>query len=274
MAEQALMCLQIGYWQGAIDRCNAYSSLYPHSKESVDHIAFLANTYSSDFLVSEQNIQNAQEIWNQDNLIFRFYWYDLLILEEKDMLLNAEWAMFNTPTADYSMALAQWWRLLESILKRTVAKELSELFSKYPEWLAWDIKNLSKDKQEKEKVFLKLLADQERAKHMTLGDLLLVLKKCVLENLIISPPGSRLRMEASKHLVKYAEQLLPLMKEDWLRPVYLTNETISMFRNKASHDSKMSSTEAFVGRAVARRFIDSFFSIIVDKSGLKPKIVT
>src|SRR5262249_58602029 len=66
--------------------------------------------------------------WCVDCLRFRYFWHDLISDQEKSMLLNGDWAMFNTPTADYSMALAQWWRVLESILKRGVVRELSQLF--------------------------------------------------------------------------------------------------------------------------------------------------
>jgi hypothetical protein len=179
---------------------------------------------------------------------------------------------FNTPSSDYSMALAQWWRLLESILKRGIAGELFRLFQQHPEWVEWDRKNLSEAQQEKEKVFIKMLADPKRAIKMTLGDILLILQKCVLDSQKSNSSGSRLRMESTNHLKKYAPQLIPLVKESWLHPISLTNETVTFFRNRASHDACINSGEAFVGRVIARRLLDGFFSPVLAGWGFKPRI--
>jgi hypothetical protein len=39
---------------------------------------------------------------------------------QQDLVRNGDWAMFGVPTDDFSMALAQWWRALESVLKQSI----------------------------------------------------------------------------------------------------------------------------------------------------------
>jgi hypothetical protein len=56
---------------------------------------------------------------------YRYVWYDIITASEQDLVRNGDWAMFGTPTDDFSMALAQWWRALESVLKRSVVDLLS-----------------------------------------------------------------------------------------------------------------------------------------------------
>lgn len=210
--------------------------------------------------------------WDVGCLQFRHYWHDMLASHEQAFLRNGDWAMFNTPTADYSMALAQWWRTLESVLKGAVARELSHLFQLHPDWVAWDRVNLSDAQQKKEEVFIGKLAEPRRAEQMTLGDLLLVLKKCMGDPDGRKAKGSRLRLEACKHLAKYDAQLTPLMQEGWLQPNCLTNENISWFRNRASHDVCIVDTDAFVGRIVARRILDSFYGTVLKTWGFLPTI--
>jgi len=210
--------------------------------------------------------------WQIDSLRFRYFWHDMITEYEQTMLLNGDWAMFNTPTKDYSMALAQWWRVLESILKRGIVQELSTLFHQHPGWEEWDRKNLSKKKRTKEEVFLKL-ANPIRAKKMTLGDMLLVLKKCYTQRDGSKTGGSRLRLEAIRHLRKYDNQLQPLIEKDWLNPNYLTQENINLFRNKASHDAIITLQDAMIGRTIAKRAIDVFYSPALKNLNFVPHIV-
>ena len=209
--------------------------------------------------------------WETTCLRFRYFWYDAIDESEQAMLCNGDWAMFNTPTLDYSMALAQWWRTLESILKRGVAKELSQLFQQHPEWIEWDRENLSPKLKQKEQVFLKL-ADPQKAVQMTLGDLLLVLKKCFLVPENSKNNGSRLRCEAQRHLSQFQKQLSPLVTEEWLDPLLLSEENITFFRNRASHDAAISELDALVGRLIAKRLLDRFHQPVLDKWGFTAQI--
>jgi hypothetical protein len=217
--------------------------------------------------------QVQQIWWEQDHLRFRFFWYDMITADEQTLLLNGEWAMFNTPTKDYSMALAQWWRTLESILKRSIGGELSKLFQQHPEWAEVDKINLTKEQQNDEKIFLTTLQDSNKVQKMTLGDLLLVLKKCTSEKQKSKNNACRCRAEASKYLSKFNEQIQPLVKDNWLHPIYLTTEALNLFRNRASHDALLNSSEAAIGRTIALLILKGFFSPVLKNWGFEPKII-
>jgi hypothetical protein len=75
---------------------------------------------------SDTSGRSAEPIWiDPIALRYRYFWYDMLSKAEQDLVRNGDWAMFGTPTDDFSMALAQWWRTLESVLKRSVVDLLN-----------------------------------------------------------------------------------------------------------------------------------------------------
>ena len=232
----------------------------------------LSDRYSQ--IGNEFDTHQIEEIWiDQKVLRTRYFWYDMISEGEQHMLKNGDWAMFNTPTPDFSMALAQWWRLLESILKRSLVKNLVELFSNNPEWYDWDNKNLSKTAKDREKIFIEKLTDREKAKKLTLYDMILILKKCIhidqaKDDEIKS--GSRLRKGATDYLKKYHGQLQSLVADNWLNPLYLTQENIDLFRNRSSHDSSVDIVESAIGRSIAKQILEMFFAPVLREWGFYP----
>jgi hypothetical protein len=180
--------------------------------------------------------------------------------------------MFYTPTSDFSMGLAQWWRALESVLKRGIAVPLSRLFMEHKEWLEWDRENLSKSQLQKESLFVDKLANQSKAGRLTLGDLVFVLQKCVSDAGSKNGTGSKLRMEAARFLGQHLDQLQPMLQAQWLNPVHLSLENVNWFRNRASHDEPLGLVDAAVGRFLAKRVLTAFFQPVLVKWGFKPVI--
>jgi hypothetical protein len=214
----------------------------------------------------------AMEWCHCDSLRFRFFWHDMVTPEEQAFLLNGEWAFFRTPSTDYSMALAQWWRILESVLKRGICAELAGLFQQHPEWLQEDQANLSPAKQKEEELFLKKLTDPTKASRLTLGDLLLILKKCSASREELRATGSRLRLEASRHLGNFEPQLNPLLEKSWLYPTCLTEANIAWYRNRASHQGSIDLGDALAGRAIAKGALNRFFLPGLRQYGLVPRL--
>ena len=207
-----------------------------------------------------------------DSLRLRYFWYDMLSPSEQNLVRNGDWAMFCTPTSDYSMGVAQWWRALESVLKRGVAEPLSKLFAEHTEWVEWDRHNLRERQLEQESVFVDKLANPAKAARLTLGDLVLVLKKCVSDAGPKPGTGSRLRMEAARVLGAHRDQLEPLLQRKWLNPIHLTSENVNWFRNRASHDEPFDVVDAGVGRFLAKRVLSVFFQPALDAWGFRPVI--
>jgi hypothetical protein len=216
-------------------------------------------------------------LWTATDVMrHRYFWFDMLSEDEQHILRNGDWAMFEIPTPDYSMAIAQWWRVLESTLKRIVARPLTDLYTKNPDWLEWDQKNLSKRKQKQETIFIEKLTDPSKSERITLGDLVLILSKCfrkIDSSSAESPAGCRLRTEAIKSLGKYREHFEPIVLDEAFREVILTTENINLFRNKSSHDACVSFMDAATGRFVAKRLLDALFGPNMDKLGFNISIV-
>jgi hypothetical protein len=180
--------------------------------------------------------------------------------------------MFGLPTNDFSMALAQWWRALESVLKRSVVDLISSTFAQQPQLADLDRQNLSVKRQKEESVFLDKLAVPDRAGKLTLYDILLVLKKCESTN-EHGFFGSRLRLEAARVLKQYSAQIGPLTKGTWLNPAHLTDENIKWFRNRSSHDALVDLVDAAVGRVLAKRVLNGFFAPVLESWGFKAMLL-
>jgi len=165
------------------------------------------------------------------------------------------------------MSVAQWWRALETLLKTTIAEELSKLFTEHQEWVEWDQCNLSPKEQKRESVFLEKLTDPQKTAHLTLGDLVLILKKCIPDYGTTPKVKSRLRLEAIHFFNTYRGQFRPMVQNEWIFPPHLTNENVNLFRNQASHDGPMDFIDAAVGRLVARRVLDVFSRPVFEADG-------
>lgn len=202
-----------------------------------------------------------------DAIRLRYFWHQVVTKPVQDLVRNGDWAIFHIPTGDFSMSVAQWWRALETILKTTIAEELSKLFTEHPEWAEWDRRNLSSKEQKRESVFLEKLPDPQKTAHLTLGDLVLVLKKCIPVDGATPKVKSKLRLEAIRFFNTYRGQFRPMVQSEWIFPPHLTNENVNWFRNKASHDGPMDFIDAAVGRLVARRVFDVFFLPVLKADG-------
>ena len=205
------------------------------------------------------------------NLRSRYFWHDMVLEHEQHFLRNGDWALFFAPTPDFSMAVAQWWRLLEAVLKRVVVEPLSTLFADNPDWLIWDQEHLSPAAQKKESVLIDKLADVQRARRMTLSDMLMVLEKCVA-NPKSPRHGSKLRQEATRFFGDYRRQFEGLVQSSWLCPKLLTSDNINWYRNRASHDGSVDLVDASIGRVLARRLISHFFLPVLKDWGFVPTL--
>ncbi len=211
---------------------------------------------------SVYNINN-HELWlSDDALKMRYFWRAMTSAHEQALVKNGDWAIVSCPTQDYSMAVAQPWRALEATFKRSIAVPLAELFAANPEWLEWDRANLSSGAQKRESIFLEKLSDPKRAKMMTMGDLLLLLEKCLQEPAltpVANAQGSRLRAESTRWLRQYYDQLEPTIRGNIFRPARIRQEQIERYRNRASHDEQVGEVDAYVGRVIALSILETLY---------------
>jgi len=195
----------------AVGPCETWAflqSLVPHL-DAVGLAAIITDRFVPN---NEPGKRGADAFWSEPiALRYRYFWYDMITSTEQDLVRNGDWAMFGLPTHDFSMALAQWWRALESVLKRSVVDLLSSTFAHQPQLADWDRESLSPKRKKEESVFLEKLAIPDRAAKTTLYDILLVLKKCESTN-EGDAVGSRLRLEAANVLKRYSAQIGTLTK--------------------------------------------------------------
>ncbi|MBS1983425.1 MAG: hypothetical protein JST16_04565 [Bdellovibrionales bacterium] len=211
--------------------------------------------------------RGADPIWSAPAVLrYRYFWYDMITPEEQALVRNGDWAMFGVPTDDFSMGLAQWWRAIESVLKRSVVTNLSSALATQPHLVSMDRENLSAAKTKEEALFLEKLVVPDRAAKMTLYDILLLLKKCEATN-EKGTAGSRVRFEAARILKRYSAQIGPLTKGSLFSPVHLTDENINWFRNRSSHDASVPLEDAGIGRVLARRILSGFFVPVLNSWG-------
>ena len=213
-------------------------------------------------------------LWHaRSTLFFRYNFFFNLVEHEQTFIENGDWALFQGPTRDFSMGLAQWWRTVESVLKRTFVKDLSELFVKNPDWSAWDDANLSRTARRSVEIFFRLTSP-EKANRITLRDIWLLLGKCI-------PPddshrgsdGSRLRLEACRYFDAVRRQAEPLVKDDHLNTGVLSVHDIDDFRNRASHDDPIDLVDAAVGRTLARELLNRFLFPAAQSLGYGPHMI-
>lgn len=209
------------------------------------------------------------------NINARYFWFDMLAEDEQNFVTNGDWALFSSPTTDYSMGLAQWWRLIESLFARVVTHELGKLYDENPDWLAIDSSTLSKAEAQREEVFLKKLARPEHRNRMTLADILRVLEKCVVSPKVSADCRSILRLKATEYFSQYRNQILDSI-DNKPNPIGigggLTAENIDWFRNKASHVDPIDEVNASVGRVIAKKIIETFYIPALHGMGFKASI--
>jgi hypothetical protein len=201
----------------------------------------------------------------------RYFWYDMLDQHEQAFVTNGDWAMFCSPTDDFSMGLAQWWRLIESVFGRIVTNDLGKLFDANPEWLTQDLEKLSERSSNAEAVFLMKLAVPESRSSMTLSDILLVLEKCVVTPRRPEKCASILREKATEYFAPHAKQLLESIRARSSQRL-LSIENIRWFRNRASHAKPINRIDACVGRVIAKKIVDLLFTPQIAAWGFEARI--
>lgn len=206
--------------------------------------------------------------YGHPNIKARYFWYDMLDVHEQGFVTNGDWALICTPTDDYSMGLAQWWRLIESVFGRIVTSDLGKLFDENPQWLVEDLANLSDKHANAEAVFLKKLAVAESRGKMTLSDILLVLEKCVVKPKQADKCRSMLRLKATEYFSKHSRQILDSIQTSQSEQ-RLSQENINWFRNRASHVEPIGEVDACIGRLVAKQIIDLLFRPQLENWGFR-----
>ncbi|QDT71680.1 hypothetical protein [Lacipirellula limnantheis] len=177
---------------------------------------------------------------------------------EKAFVTNGDWALGCTPTDDFSMGLAQWWRLIESVFGRIVRNNLGKMFDENPQWLASDRETLSPKALASESVFLKKLAVPGERERMTLADILRVLEKCVIKPRTLDRCDSIVRQKATEYFAPHAQILQKAVQAGGAQP-FLSLLTIDQFRNLASHSQPTTESNAAVGRLVAKSIVNALF---------------
>ena len=223
-----------------------------------EKIAMVAKDSREVEVDKKATLANSATWYGHPDIRTRYFWFDMLTAHEQAFITNGDWALGCTPTDDYSMGLAQWWRLIESVFGRIVRDELGSLFDTNPEWLKRDLEKLSQRSLSSEAVFLKKLAVAESRDKMTLADILRVLEKCVIKPRQPGEKESLVRQKATEFFAPHAQILSAAVQARGTKP-FLTLETIGWFRNRASHSRPIGESEACVGRLVAKRVVELLF---------------
>ncbi len=231
---------------------------------------------SLDFEVDE----NANRFMGTDDYTSRSYdewltveavqmrhpWFAMLMSHERDFVRNADTAFAACVTRDFSFGCAQWWRCVESVLRRRLIAPLGDLVDANPAWVAEDQFYASRrsDEWDWESIFVRILPDARRRKQLSLTQMLILLEKCIADYAKQRQSKSTVR----RNCVEYIGSKLPEFR--WVKgeldevadfrsamtPRVLNEETIASFRNAASHDQPMDYGHAVVGRLLAIRILD------------------
>lgn len=206
--------------------------------------------------------------WSLECMTYRYFWMNMLAEEEQRILQNGDWALFMGPNPDSSMGTAQWWRCVESVLKRLLIKPLAKRFSENPVWVQSDHANLSDKAKKAESCFFDV-ADAKKMGKMTLQPMLMVLEKSLTGP---GKVGSVLRKEACSYVERYREHLEPLVRTTLFNPATLTRKAIEDYRNRAAHDQPLALIEASMGRAQAKILLDTLHLPDLLQRGFKPTL--
>ncbi len=198
----------------------------------------------------------------------RHPWFRLIEQAEQDFLLNGDSVFVNCLTDDFSAACAQWWRCVESVLRRKLVTPLGSFVDANPSWLDADRRfanGLPKEEEMNwESLFVRVLSDELRRNKMSLGQMLMLAEKCMSD----CRKGTRSKSTIRRHCVEHVSRNLSAFR--WIKgemdevadmrsmisPNVLSSSVIQKFRNEASHDKPMTYSDAVVGRLVAIRILD------------------
>jgi len=219
------------------------------------------------FLGEGNYISGPYEQWMAaDAFQMRHPWYSLLLPHEQDFVRNGDTAFAACITTDFSFGCAQWWRCVESVLRRRLIAPLGDLVDANPAWVTEDEAYASRrsDEWDWESVFVRILPDARRRQQMSLTQMLILLEKCVSDHSKKRWSNSTVRRKC----VEYVGSKLPEFRwvigelddvadfRSLMTPRGLNEETIAAFRNAASHDAPMDFENAAAGRLLAIRILD------------------
>jgi hypothetical protein len=192
----------------------------------------------------------------------RHPWFSLLEQKERDFLRNADTAFCACLTEDYSFACSQWWRCLESVLKRILIKPIGELIDANPGWLEQDSRTPRVMK--KEELFTEHLTHPTTREKLTLAPMLILIETAMKDIRLGRTSESIIRTQVVQHMTTQLSEFIWISRklDAWadfrssLIPNVFTEHTIRAFRNASSHDQPMTFAEAAVGRLLAIRILD------------------
>ncbi len=190
----------------------------------------------------------------------RHPWFCMLQKNEQDFIRNADTAFCACITEDYSFACSQWWRCIESVLKRRLIAPLGRLIDENPQW----IEPVTGKATDKDRLFSVDLVDPEKRKRISLCQMLLLLEKAMNDLAHKRTSSCVVRRKTVEHLSTRMSEFRWVTGElddvadfrSVLTPRVFNEKTIKSFRNAASHDQPMSFTEAAIGRLIAIRILD------------------
>ncbi len=189
-------------------------------------------------------------------------WYCLLNSVEKDFLRNGDTAFATCVTKDYSLACSQWWRCIESVLRRKLIVPVGQMLDAHPEWLEQD--EVNPKLGETESLFVRDLASANRRTKLSLAQMLMILEKCRSDCRKNKKSDSIVRAKTVEHVSNRLSDFRWVSGEQDsysdIRSAYtpgvLSEQSIRVFRNAASHDEPMTFVQAAVGRLLAIRILD------------------
>jgi hypothetical protein len=214
-----------------------------------------------------RNNAGRYEHWvTSDTFQMRHPWYCLLLPHEQDFVRNGDTAFSACVTSDFSFGCAQWWRCVESVLRRRLIVPLGQLIDANPDWVAEDVLYASRrsDEWEWEEVFVRVLPDTRRRQQLSLTQMLILLEKCLSDHKHKRSSNSTVRRMCVEHVASklpdfsWAGSVLDESADfrSLMTPRILNEETIAAFRNAASHDAPMDFENASAGRLLAIRILD------------------
>lgn len=223
--------------------------------------------YANRFVGEGGNNAGRYEHWVTSTAFqMRHPWYCLLLPHEQDFVRNGDTAFAACVTSDFSFGCAQWWRCIESVLRRRLIVPLGQLIDANPDWVAEDVLYASRrsDEWEWEEIFVRVLPDKRRRQQISLTQMLILLEKCLSDHKHKRSSSSTVRRMCVEHVASklpdfsWAGSVLDESADfrSLITPRILNEETIAAFRNAASHDAPMDFENASAGRLLAIRILD------------------
>ncbi len=204
----------------------------------------------------------------EDHFQMRHPWYALLEPHERDFIRNGDTGFLACYTSDFSMGCSQWWRVIESVLKRKLIVPLGELIDSNPSWKETDLASGRDSKASRffseNGLFVNVLADREKRNHMGLTQILILLNKCLSDIQTKKESTSLVRRHSVQHVKERLTEFRWVKGEgdafadmrSALSPNVLTEQSIQSYRNFSSHDRPLAYVDAIIGRLLAMRILD------------------